>query len=178
MDGLRFRAESAARFLQIKSLADRSLVRLSDQQFFKSLDWDGNSPAILVKHMAGNMVSRWTDFLESDGEKPDRNRDGEFLRGPDDSRASLMDDWERSWRILFDQLDALAADDLDAVVTIRGEQHSVSSAILRQIAHYGYHVGQIVFLSRHLLLESWETLSIPRGGSDDFNKELREKHSP
>ncbi len=176
MDDIRFKADSMAYFKQIKDLADSSLARLSEGQFFKSLDWDGNSPAILVKHLAGNLHSRWTDFLASDGEKPDRNRDGEFVRESADARLALMAEWEQGWRLLFDSLEALEDSDMDRLVKIRGEEHAVSTAILRQIGHYGYHVGQIVMLSRHFLVDSWESLSVPRGGSEAFNEEMREKH--
>jgi hypothetical protein len=124
--------------------------------------------------MAGNMLSRWTDFLTSDGEKPWRNRDSEFIDAFT-SRQEIIDYWERGWKVLFDTLTSLKAEDLDTIVTIRGEPHSVIKAIDRQLAHYGYHVGQIVLIARIFAKDHWTTLTIPRGGSEDFNRSTWKK---
>lgn len=170
--------DSLGRFLALKSLAERAMEQVTDEEFFKSLDWDGNSIGILVKHIAGNLHSRWTDFLTSDGEKPTRNRDGEFVREAQDTRRKLMRRWTEGWDVLVRTLGGLETDDLAREVTIRGERYGVIAAINRQLAHYGYHVGQIVLLARHFRTGHWETLSIARGESEDFNQEMRAKHEP
>ncbi len=144
------------------------MAQVTDEQLFEALDPEMNSIAIIVKHMVGNMRSRWTDFLTSDGEKPDRNRDSEFV-DPAESREVLMKRWEEGWQDVFFALTPLSDADLDRKVTIRGEQHSVMQAINRQIAHYSYHVGQIVFLAKHLQSANWKSLSVPRNKSADFN---------
>ncbi len=156
-----------------KDLADRACAQVSDEEFFAVLDVEANSMAILVKHMAGNMRSRWTDFLTSDGEKPDRFRDEEFIIRPEDSRNALMTQGERYWQVLFDTLESLTSADLARTVVIRGEPHSVVQAIQRQVAHYAYHVGQIVMLAKHFRSQAWQSLSIPRGGSDAFNTQMQ-----
>ncbi len=158
-----------------KDLADRSCAQVSDEEFFAVLDAEANSMGILVKHMAGNMRSRWTDFLTSDGEKPDRFRDEEFIIRPEDSRDALMTRGEHYWQVLFDTLEALTPTDLGRTVVIRGEPHSVVQAIQRQVAHYAYHVGQIVMLAKHFRSQEWQSLSIPRGGSDAFNAQMQTK---
>ena len=163
------------RFLRLKDLADRALERLGEEDFFRSLDWESNSPALVVKHVAGHLRSRWTDFLTSDGDKPDRQRDREFQREPADSRASLMEAWEAGWAALFTALDALGPTDLNRQVTIRGEPHSVAAALHRGLGHQAYHVGQIVLLAKHYRLDSWSSLSIPRGSSEEYSKEIRDK---
>ncbi len=152
-----------------KKLAERAIAQLDDAALHRSLHAETNSIAIIMKHMAGNMISRWTDFLTSDGEKPGRQRDSEFI---DDftTRQSVIDHWERGWKTLFDTLESLTPNDLTKTVTIRGEPHSVIRALLRQIDHYGYHVGQIVLVARILAGPDWTTLSIPRGGSDEYNQ--------
>jgi Protein of unknown function (DUF1572) len=152
-----------------KKLAEKALAQVSDAEFFRVLDSEDNSIALVVKHVAGNLRSRWTDFLTSDGEKPDRHRDSEFEKESRDSRESLMERWEAGWRDLFENVDPLAAGDLERVVSIRGERHTVVKAINRQLTHYAYHVGQIVFLAKHFAGERWESLSIPRGKSEEFN---------
>src|SRR5256714_11591390 len=131
-----------------KNLSERAMDQVSDEQLFTALDDEMNSIAIIVKHMAGNMRSRWTDFLTTDGEKPDRKRDGEFV-SPSASRAELLRVWDAGWKCVFDALEPLSESDLTRRVTIRGEEHSVMQAVNRQIAHYAYHVGQIVFLAKH-----------------------------
>jgi hypothetical protein len=148
------------------------LAQVSDAHLFRTLDPEMNSIAIIVKHMAGNMRSRWTNFLTSDGEKPDRNRDTEFENAPA-SRDAVLNLWNEGWDCLFDALQPLTAADLTREITIRGEPHSVMQAINRQIAHYSYHVGQIVFLAKHLQSENWQSLSVPRRGSADFNERVR-----
>ncbi len=146
------------------------MAQVSDDGFFATLDPDANSIAVLVKHIAGNLRSRWTDFLTSDGEKPDRRRDSEFEIEPSDSRAALLERWEAGWRALFAAIEPLEPDDLLRTVTIRGEPHSVLQAISRQLTHYGEHVGQIVLLAKHEAGKGWRTLSIERGKSEEFNR--------
>jgi uncharacterized protein DUF1572 len=158
-------------FRQLKSLADRALAQVRDEDLFATLDAESNSLAILIQHMAGNMRSRWTDFLTSDGEKPDRNRDSEFEVAAGTSRADLEARWEEGWRCLFQTLTALSEEDLALTVLIRAEPHSVIKAINRQLTHYGYHVGQIVFLAKHFASDHWRTLSVPRGKSRQLNAE-------
>jgi hypothetical protein len=131
-----------------------------------------NSIAVIVKHMTGNMRSRFTDFLTSDGEKPDRDRDGEF-REPPVGRDALIKLWEEGWNCLFAALDPLTDADLTRTITIRGEPHSVMQAINRQVAHYSYHCGQIVFLAKQLRADQWQSLSVPRGGSSGFNQRVK-----
>ena len=140
-------------FRYYKKLAERAMAQVSDEQLFATLDAEANSIAIVVKHMAGNMRSRWTDFLSSDGEKPTRDRDSEFV-DPAPTRAALMADWEDGWACVFSALEPLTDDDLDRTVTIRGEAHSVMQAINRQVAHYPHHIGQIVLLAKHFAGES------------------------
>lgn len=160
-------------FRHYKKLAERAMEQSPDEGLFTVLDAESNSIAIIVKHIAGNMRSRWTDFLTTDGEKPDRNRDTEFEDAPK-TRAELMALWERGWKILFDALEPLTDADLARTVTIRTEPHSVTQAINRQIAHYSYHVGQIAFLARHFATQSgkWTSLTIPRKKSAEFNAKV------
>jgi uncharacterized damage-inducible protein DinB len=161
--------DSAATFRKYKDLADQALARVTDEQFFAALDAESNSLALLVKHMAGNLLSRWTDLLTTDGEKPDRDRDSEFETAPDDTREGLMRRWEAGWSVALGSLDALTPADLDRTVRIRGEPHSLVQAINRQVTHAAYHAGQIVFLAKHLQADSWQSLSIPRGRSRQLN---------
>jgi len=156
-------------FRGYKRLGDGTLAQISDQQFFQLPDPESNSIALVVKHIAGNLRSRWADFLTSDGEKPDRNRDQEFVLSPADSRESLMQRWEHSWRTVFDEIQALKPEDMMRTVTIRTEPHTVLQALARSFAHVAYHVGQIVYLGKHLRGAEWNTLSIPKGKSADFN---------
>jgi uncharacterized damage-inducible protein DinB len=165
-------ADSIAVFRYYKELAERAMAQLADEQLFVSIDDESNSIAIVVKHLAGNMRSRWTDFLTSDGEKPNRNRDAEFF-GPPETRAALMMMWEQGWGYLLNTLDSLTDQDMTRTVTIRGEAHSVMQAINRQVAHYSYHCGQIVLLARHLNHESWRPLTVPRGKSEEFNRRVQ-----
>jgi hypothetical protein len=165
--------EASREFQGIKRLAEKAMAQVSDQDFFAAIDPGSNSVAVLVKHVGGNLRSRWTDFLTSDGEKPDRRRDSEFEREPSDTRASLLDRWEGGWRALFASLEALGPDDLSREVLIRGEPHSVMRAINRALTHCAVHAGQIVLLSKHLVGSSWQTLSIARGKSEDFKPQKR-----
>lgn len=158
-------------FRLYKRLAERALEQIPDEALFVTLDPESNSIAIIVKHMAGNMRSRWTDFLTTDGEKPDRNRDTEF-EAPPATRAELMATWEAGWRRAFEALEPLGDADLARTVLIRAEPHSVMQAINRQIAHYSYHVGQIVYLAKHLGSANWKSLTVPRHKSVDFNRKV------
>jgi hypothetical protein len=163
--------DSLALFRQYKGLAERAMAQVTDEQLFAVLDNEMNSIAVIVKHMTGNMRSRWTDFLTSDGEKPTRDRDSEFV-DPPASRESLLKVWEEGWQLLFGALEPLAEQDLQQRVTIRGEAHSVMQAINRQVAHYAYHCGQIVLLAKHFNSEKWQSLSVPRGQSGKFNQRV------
>jgi hypothetical protein len=155
-----------------KDLAERAIVQTSDDDLRRPLDPHTNSVAVIMKHMAGNMLSRWTDFLSSDGEKPDRNRDGEFIDDFAD-RAAILAYWELGWKCTFDTMSKLSDADLFKTVTIRGEPYHVIDAIQRQVSHYGYHVGQIVLIARHHRGEGpWDVLTIPRGGSRQFNHQM------
>ena len=147
------------------------MAQVSDEQLLTVLDSEANSIAVIVKHMAGNMRSRWTDFLTSDGEKPDRNRDTEFEDAPA-TRAAMLALWEEGWQCLFKALGALSESDLQRTVTIRGEAHSVMQAMNRQMAHYSYHCGQIVLLAKHFMHADWKSLSVPRKQSADFNRRV------
>jgi uncharacterized damage-inducible protein DinB len=163
--------DSIGVFHYYQKLGDRALAQCPDESLFTILDAESNSIAIIVKHLAGNMRSRWTDFLTSDGEKPDRQRDTEFEEPPR-TRAELMELWERGWKLLFGALEPLDDADLAKTITIRTEPHSVMQAINRQIAHYSYHVGQIVFLARHFAGEKWQSLTIPKKKSAEFNRQV------
>ena len=151
-----------------KRMGEGAMSQLQDQDFFVTLDPESNSVAILVKHLAGNMRSRFTDFLTSEGEKPDRFRDREFELTANTTRADVMQLWEEGWGIVFAAIDPLKPEDVMRVITIRGEPHTVLQAINRQIAHYAQHIGQIVFLAKHIRSKEWKTLSIPRGKSEEF----------
>lgn len=151
-----------------KRMGEAAMNQLSDADFCVTLDRESNSVAILVKHLAGNMRSRFTDFLTCDGEKPDRFRDREFEVTAATTRADVMKWWEEGWACVFGAIDPLKPEDVMRTVTIRGEPHTVLQAINRQIAHYAQHIGQIVFLAKHLRSKEWKTLSIPRGKSEEF----------
>lgn len=163
--------DSLAIFRQFKQLGERAMAQVSDEQLFAVLDEEANSIAIIVKHMTGNMRSRWTDFLTSDGEKPTRNRDSEFV-DPPATREALLRDWEQGWAFLFAALEPLTDADLARTVTIRGEAHSVMQAINRQLAHYPMHVGQIILLAKHYAGAGWQTLSVARNRSAEFNRKV------
>ena len=164
-------ADSITLFRYYKSLGDRALAQLSDEQVYETLDPEMNSIAIIIKHIAGNMISRWTGFPHADGESATRNRDAEFV-DPPATRAEVVQLWEKGWACVFDALQPLTDADLSRRVTIRGEAHSVAQAIHRQLGHYAYHVGQIVFLAKHLQHASWKSLSIPRNQSAQFNQKV------
>lgn len=158
-----------------KRLAEKAIAQVEDRHLLERLDEESNSIAVIVKHLAGNMRSRFTDFLTSDGEKPDRHRDQEFEAGPQSSRADVMQRWEAGWAIVFAAVDGLQPEDVKRTVTIRGEPHSVLQALNRQVSHYAYHVGQIVFLAKHFRATGWESLSVPRGKSEEFNVQMTVK---
>jgi len=151
-----------------KRLAEGAMAQLKDEELFVTLDPESNSIAVIVKHMAGNMRSRFTDFLTTDGEKPDRYRDQEFELNPATTRGDLTKWWEQGWARVFEAIESLKPEDLMLRVTIRGEPHTVLQAINRQVAHYAYHTGQIVFLAKHIRSGKWKMLSIPRGKSEEF----------
>jgi hypothetical protein len=163
--------DALAVFGYYKKLAERAMDQVTDEQLFMTLDGEANSIALIVKHMAGNMRSRWTDFLTTDGEKPNRNRDSEFEEPPA-TRAALLAMWEAGWDCVFSAIKPLTDADLTRTVTIRGEAHSVMQAINRQLAHYPHHVGQIVLLAKHCASDRWNSLSIPRKGSAEFNRKV------
>ncbi|HYO83312.1 MAG TPA: DUF1572 domain-containing protein [Bryobacteraceae bacterium] len=160
--------DSLALFRYYKTLAERAMEQVTDEQLFTALDEEANSIGLIVKHMTGNMRSRWTDFLDTDGEKPDRNRDSEFV-DPPATREALLKLWEEGWECTFRALEPLSDADLGRTVMIRGEAHSVMQAVNRQVAHYAHHVGQIVFLAKHLARDRWQSLSIPRNRSAEFS---------
>jgi hypothetical protein len=164
-------ADSQTLFRHYKRLAEEAMRQVSDDQLQIVLDPEMNSIAQTVKHMTGNMRSRWTDFLNSDGEKPDRNRDSEFV-DPPATRESLLASWEEGWKLVFEALEPVTDADLGRTVFIRGEAHSVMQAINRQIAHYAYHCGQIVLLAKHFRSHEWKSLSVPRNKSSEFNRRV------
>ena len=163
-------------FRNYKKMAERAIEQINDEDFFALIDPEANSVALIVKHIAGNLHSRWRDFLTSDGEKPDRNRDTEFeLIG--DSRESLMKFWETGWQTLFAAIEPLTVEDFSRTVPIRGEPHTVPEALNRQMTHYAYHVGQIVLLAKHFKSSDWKTLSVPKNRSAQFNQFLTDKQA-
>jgi hypothetical protein len=164
-------ADASSSFRAYKKLADKAIAQTTNDELFIKLDDEGNSIAIVMKHMAGNMISRWTDFLNSDGEKPDRNRDMEFVI-EESSREDVIAYWERCWKCVFDAIEPLTPADFSRTVTIRGQEHSIVQAINRQLMHYAYHIGQIVFLAKHFRSTEWQSLSIPRNRSAQFNQYL------
>ena len=171
-----YHADAVLSFRNCKKMAERALEQVSDDEFFALIDPEANSIAVIVKHVAGNLNSRWRNFLTSDGEKPDRNRDTEFEL-IDDSRETLMQFWESGWQTLFDNVEPLNAEDFSKTITIRGEPHSIVEAMNRQLTHYAYHVGQIVLLAKHFRSANWKTLSVPKNKSAEFNHFLAEKQA-
>ncbi len=163
--------DSLTLFRYYKKLVERALPQVRDEDLCAVLDEESNSIAVIVKHLAGNMVSRWTDFLTSDGEKPGRDRDAEF-EDPPRSREELMQSWDDGWKCVFSALEPLTEEDMHRTITIRGEPHSVMQAINRQLAHYAYHCGQIVLLAKHFGSEKWQALTIPRRRSAEFNRRV------
>ncbi len=159
-------------FRSYKTLGERAIAQARDEDLFVTLDPEANSIALIVKHLWGNMRSRWTDFLTSDGEKPDRHRDSEFVPDEGLTRADVLRRWAEGWQLVFNAIEPLQPEDLERTVMIRGEPHTVMQAINRQLAHYAQHIGQIVFLAKHLRSSEWQSLSIPRGQSETFNKDM------
>ncbi len=169
-----FLDESADAFSSYKKLAEKAMKQVSDEEFFRAIDHESNPIATIAKHIGGNLRSRWTNFLTSDGEKPDRNRDSEFI-AEDDTRESLMIFWENGWNALFETLQTLTIEDLGKAVYIRGEDLTVVKAIVRALAHTASHVGQITFLAKHFRASEWQTLSVPKNKSAEFNAYLDKK---
>jgi hypothetical protein len=167
-------SDSISLFRYYKKLGERALAQVADDQLFYCQDEESNSIAIILKHLAGNMLSRWTDFLTTDGEKPSRNRDTEF-EDPPKNREELMRAWEEGWTCLLNTLESLTDSDLTRQVFIRGEAHSVMQAINRQLCHYSYHVGQIVFAAKQRRTGDWSSLTVPRGKSADYNRRVLRK---
>ena len=165
--------DSLAVFRQWKALAEKAMAQMNDEDFHITIDPESNSVAVIVKHMTGNMRSRWQDFLTTDGEKPDRHRDTEFEMREKLSRAQIMELWERGWKYVFDALEPLTDADLTRTVYIRSEPHSVMQAINRQVAHYANHIGQIIFLAKHLRSKDWKAITIPRGKSEEFLRKVQ-----
>lgn len=176
MEPTDYLTDAVLQFRKLKTSADKALAQVTDEQFFVRLDAESNSLALIVKHVAGNLRSRWTDFLTSDGEKPDRRRDLEFEPEAADTRAELMRKWEHGWQCLFDALAPLTLEDLPRTVLIRHEPHTVMQAINRQLTHYAGHVGQIIFLAKHFASDRWQPLTVRRGESEETNALMREKH--
>jgi len=162
-------------FRDYKRLAERAFEQIDDADFFRTIDDESNSIAVNMKHMAGNMLSRWTDFLTTDGEKPERDRDMEFVMLPETTKADMTAYWDKGWQCVFEAVEPLTPADLLSTVTIRGQDQTVVEAINRQLAHYAYHVGQIVYLAKHFKASDWQTLSVPKNKSAEFNKYLEEK---
>lgn len=162
-------------FKAYKKLAEKAIEQVTDQELFVTLDEEGNSIAVVMKHMAGNMLSRWTDFLTSDGEKPDRNRDMEFVIEEGTTKEAVLAYWERGWQAVFAAVEPLQPQDFERTVSIRGEAHTIVQAINRQLTHYSYHVGQIVFLAKHFRSSQWKSLSVPRNRSAEFNAKMRDQ---
>jgi hypothetical protein len=164
--------DALSSFRAYKKLAENAIEQVSDEEFFITLDAEANSIALIMKHIAGNLMSRWTDFLTSDGEKPDRNRDREFVIESGNNKDALLAYWERGWQTLFSALEPLQPADFEKIVKIRGQDHSIVQAINRQLTHYSYHIGQIVFLAKHFRSAEWQSLSVPRNRSSEFNAPL------
>jgi hypothetical protein len=169
--GAAYLDEARRGFRGYKRLAEGAFEQVSDDEFFRLIDPEANSIAIVAKHMAGNMRSRWTDFLTTDGDKPDRHRDTEFIMDSPTTRQQVMSWWEDGWKRVFDAIAQLAPEDLSRVVYIRGQEHTVLQAINRQLMHYAYHVGQIVLLAKHFRGTQWKSLSIPKGQSETYGKQ-------
>jgi hypothetical protein len=160
-------------FLYYRRLAERAMEQVSEEALYTILDSESNSIAIIVKHVGGNLRSRWTDFLTSDGEKPDRDRDSEF-ETPPSTRGELIAFWDSGWQRLLGSLESLTDEDLSRTIRIRGEAHSVMQAINRSITHIAYHVGQITCLAKHMAASNWKSLTVPRGMSAEFNARVGE----
>jgi len=170
--------EVRRQFRGYKRLAEGAIAQLKDEELFIALDPEANSIAVMMKHISGNMRSRFTDFLTTDGEKPDRHRDQEFEMNADATRAEVMRRWEEGWACVFSAIETLKPEDVVRTVTIRDEPHTVLQALNRQVAHYAYHIGQIVFLAKHFRSRDWKSLSIPRGKSEEFNRKPLPERTP
>jgi hypothetical protein len=168
-----YKTDTIEAFRNYKKLAERAIEQIKTDEYFKAIDEESNSIAVIVKHLGGNLRSRWTDFLTTDGEKADRHRDSEFV-AETDTRESLNELWETGWNALFATLESLNIEDFGKTVQIRGEDFTVIKAINRALAHAAYHVGQITFLAKHFRAKDWKTLSVPRGQSGEFNAYLAE----
>ena len=168
-----YRQDTLEAFRNYKKLAERAIEQVTEDEYFKAIDAEANSIAVIVKHLGGNLRSRWTDFLTTDGEKTDRDRDSEFMSDTD-TRESLGKLWETGWNAVLATLESLQTEDLGRTVQIRGEDFTVVKAIIRSLTHTAYHVGQITFLAKHFRAADWKTLSVPRGQSQDFNAYLAE----
>ena len=162
-------------FRDYKKLAERAFAQISDEDFFRTIDEESNSIAVNMKHLAGNMLSRWTDFLTTDGEKPNRDRDMEFVMLPGTTKDDMLAYWEKGWKCVFDAVDPLQPEDLMRTVKIRSQDHTVVQAINRQLTHYAYHVGQIVYLAKHFKSSHWQSLSVPKNKSAEFNARLQNR---
>jgi hypothetical protein len=165
--------DALQKFRDYKQLAEGAFAQICDEDFFKTIDEETNSIAVNMKHMAGNMISRWTDFLTTDGEKPERDRDIEFVMLPGTTKEDMLAYWEQGWKCVFDAVERLQADDLLRTIMIRGQEYTVVQAINRQLAHYAYHTGQIVYLAKHFRAAEWQSLSVPRDRSAEFNARLQ-----
>jgi Protein of unknown function (DUF1572) len=170
-------ADMRTQVAKLRSTAERAMAQVGDEDFARMLDVENNSIAIVVKHIGGNLRSRCTDFLTSDGEKPDRDRDGEFVLHPHDTRKHLLNEWAAAWELLAATVEELTPDDLQRTIYIRGEPHTVGQALNRHLAHLAYHVGQIVILAKHWVGSNWRTLTIPRGQSKAFTQAKHEQQS-
>ena len=173
-----FLEDALAVFRKYKKLGEDAMAQLDDEDFFATIDAEANSVAVIVKHLAGNMHSRWSDFLTTDGEKATRNRDAEFRIEPQTTRAEVLRWWEEGWGYVFAAVEPLQPADLERTVSIRSEPHTVVKAINRQLTHYAYHTGQIVLLAKHFKSENWKSLSIARGQSETFNQAMRKGETP
>ena len=167
--------DALSSFRGYKKLAEKAFAQLTGEEFFVTLDDESNSVAVIMKHIAGNMFSRWTDFLTTDGEKPNRNRDMEFVIQANTTKSDVLDYWERGWQCLFAALEPLKPEDFSRKVLIRGQEHTIVQAINRQLTHYSYHIGQIVFLAKHFRSSQWKSLSVPRNRSAEFNAKMADQ---
>ena len=161
-------ADAIESFRNYKKVGDKAMAQVSDEEFFRLIDSEANSIAIIVKHIAGNQLSRWRDFLTADGEKSNRNRDGEFEL-KDETREDLLQFWEAGWQCLFDAIEPLTISDFEKTITIRGQKHTICEALNRQLTHYAYHIGQITLLAKHFRVTDWQSLSVPKNKSNQFN---------
>ncbi len=175
--GVEYLTDALRNFRSYKKLGEEALAQTRDQDIFRLIDPDANSIAMLIKHMAGNMRSRWTDFLTTDGEKADRHRDQEFEIAPGTTRAEVIDGWERGWQCVFQAVTPLKPEDLNRKVLIAGREHSVLQAINRQLLHYAGHVNQIVLLAKHFRGAEWKSLSIPKGQSETYARQFEQQHA-